>query len=93
MQTALILLVFAVIASIAGNVIIVYFLTKFHQDEKRELHNRLMSRDYPEFKMAQDYDLELKRKEREIEVEGKERLKEEKMTKEELHRRNLARQF
>lgn len=89
-----ILLVIALIISIASNVFITYFLTKLHQEEKKELHNRLMARDYPEFKMAQDYDLELKRKEGQIEkeVNGK-KDKSEKMTKEEFHKKKLAAQF
>jgi len=28
---------------------IVYYLTNKHQEEKKDLHNRLMSREYPEY--------------------------------------------
>lgn len=82
------------ILSILGNVFMPYFLTKLHQKEKKDLHNRLMSRDYPDYKMAQDYDLELRRKEAEIEHEvKKKKFKEEKVSKEDMHRKNLAAQL
>lgn len=93
MQLLPILLVVALMMSIVGNVILAIILTRLHQEEKKELHDRLMARDYPEYKMSKDYELELKRKEQQIEREGKESLKAEKMTKEDLHRRNMAKQF
>jgi len=92
MESSLILLL-ALVASIAGNVILPIYLTRLHQDEKRELHNRLMARDYPEFKMAADYDIELQRKKAMIEKESKEGKKKVKETPAETHMRKAADQF
>lgn len=83
----------ALILSIFGNVAMPYFLTKVHQKEKKDLHNRLMARDYPEFKMAQDYDLDLRRKEVEINHSAKKKMKPEKLTPAEQHRKKLAAQL
>lgn len=92
-MTELIILATVLALSIAGNVVLPIVLTKLHQDEKVELHNRLMARDFPEFKMSQDYDLELERKRAQIEKEGKEKKKEAKMTEQEARRRSIAANF
>ena len=46
--------------------LVAYFLTKEHAKEKAALHDRLMARDYPEFMQGKDFQLELDRKEQEI---------------------------
>lgn len=71
MDSASWILGICLILSIAGNVFLPYFLTKLHQLEKKQLHDRLMARDYPEFMQGKDYELELKRKEQEIDNEKK----------------------
>lgn len=43
-----------------------YFLTKAHAAEKKELHDRLMARDYGELMQGKDFQLELDKKEKEI---------------------------
>lgn len=53
MNLVLIILAFCLLISILSNVAITYFLTKFHQDEKRDLHDRLMSREYQEYLYGQ----------------------------------------
>ena len=50
----------ALILSIASNVALNLFLSNLHQKEKKELHDRLMSRDYPEYKQGQAVDHEIK---------------------------------
>lgn len=70
-----IILGICLVLSIASNFLLPYFLTKEHAKEKAQLHDRLMSRDYPEFMQGKDYELELKKKEKEIDVEPKEKPK------------------
>ncbi len=66
MDGSIIVLGICLIVSIAGNGFLAYFLTKAHAEEKKELHDRLMARDYPEFMQGKDFSLELDKKEKEI---------------------------
>lgn len=66
MDGGTIILGICLIVSIAGNSFLAYFLTKAHAEEKKQLHDRLMARDYPEFMQGKDFELELDRKEKEI---------------------------
>ena len=65
-MSANIFLGIALILSIIGNGFLAYFLTKLHIAEKKELHDRIMARDYPEYMQGKDFELELERKEKEI---------------------------
>ena len=65
-MTTTIILGICLILSIASNFLLAYFLTKEHAKEKSALHDRLMSKDYPEFMQGKDYQLELDRKEKDI---------------------------
>jgi len=50
METAaLIILAIVALGSLGLCGFLVYYLTNKHQEEKRDLHNRLMSREYPEY--------------------------------------------
>jgi len=74
MMTTIILGI-CLILSIASNFLLAYFLTKEHAKEKAALHDRLMARDYPEFMQGKDYQLELDRKEQEINAKPPEKPK------------------
>lgn len=45
----IIILGIALLASLGLNGFILIILTTKHQEEKKDLHNRLMSRDYPDY--------------------------------------------
>lgn len=66
MDAAAWILGFCLALSIIGSGLLAYFLTKAHAEEKKQLHDRLMARDYPEFMQGKDFELELDRKEKEI---------------------------
>ena len=80
------------ILSIISNGFLAYFLTKLHADEKKQLHDRLMARDYPEFMQGKDYELELQRKKQEIENEKKP-TREKGFTEAEIKDREAAKNF
>lgn len=65
-MTMQIILGICLLASIAGNFLLAYFLTKEHAKEKAQLHDRLMARDYPEFMQGKDFQVELDKKKEEI---------------------------
>ena len=48
-NVVIIILGLALLGSLGLCGFIVYFLTNKHLEEKRDLHNRLMSREYPEY--------------------------------------------
>lgn len=68
-MTAQIILGICLLAAIAGMVFGFYFITKAHAEEKKDLHDRLMARDYGELMQGKDFQLELDRKEKEINTE------------------------
>jgi len=59
---------FCLALSIVGNGLLAYFLTKVHTEEKKELHDRLMARDYPEFMEGKDFQIELDKKKDKMKV-------------------------
>ncbi len=48
-MTVIIILGIVVLGTLGLCGFIVFYLTKKHQEEKMDLHNRLMSREYPEY--------------------------------------------
>ncbi|HEC60720.1 hypothetical protein LCGC14_0831460 [marine sediment metagenome] len=48
-NAVIIILLIALLGSLGLCGFIVFYLTNKHQEEKRDLHNRLMSREYPEY--------------------------------------------
>ncbi len=86
----IIVLGICLILSIVANVVIAYFLTKFHQQEKKDLHDRLMSREYPEYLHGQHLAQEL---ELEREKEQKRPKKEEVLSKDFIKHKKRAEQF
>lgn len=65
-MTTIIILGICLIIAIVCIPLTAYFLTKEHAKEKTALHDRLMSKDYPEFMQGKDFQLELDRKEKDI---------------------------
>ena len=82
----------ALILSILSHAFTVLLLTRLHQNEKKELHDRIMSRDYPEYMQGKDYELELQRKKQEIEKEKKP-IKEKGLTEAQIEDRKAAKEF
>ena len=74
-MTTTIIFGICLILAIASNFLLAYFLTKEHAKEKSALHDRLMSKDYPEFMQGKDYQLELDKKEKEINTKPPEKPK------------------
>lgn len=89
-MTATIILGVCLVLSIASNFFLAYFLTKEHANEKKELHDRLMARDYPEFMQGKDFQLELDKKEKDINTKVK---KEPRLSPEEYANKVAAEQF
>lgn len=75
MDASVWILGFCLALSIAGNGLLAYFLTKAHAEEKKGLHDRLMSRDYPEFMEGKDFQIELDKKKEEMKKKAPEKPK------------------
>ena len=70
-MTTIIILGICLIIAIVCIPLTAYFLTKEHVKGKTALHDRLMSKDYPEFMQGKDFQLELDRKEKDIHEKSK----------------------
>ena len=65
-MTATIILGICLLVAIVSLPLGFFFLTKAHIEEKKELHDRLMARDYPEFMEGKDFQIELDKKKDEV---------------------------
>lgn len=91
MQIAVIIILgIALLASLALNGFILLVLTKNHQEEKKDLHNRLMSREYPEYLQGEHTRNLLNAESEEIRNKPK---AEERLSKEFLEMKKMAERF
>lgn len=86
----IIILGVALLASLGLCGFVIFYLTKKHQEEKRDLHNRLMSREYPEYLQGEHTQQVIRSEEEEAKNKPKE---EEKLSADFVKHKDMAKKF
>ncbi len=89
-NVVIIILGIALLGSLVLCGFIVYYLTNKHQEEKKDLHNRLMSREYPEYLQGEHTQQILRSEEEKAKNKPKEY---EKLDKDFIEHKKKAEQF